>query len=343
MRDEMVGVVFEGEGKLKIGNIPMPKIKNGDDVLIEVEAASICGTDVQILKVPAGHPANSGIVLGHEYSGKVKDIGRNVKGINIGDRVVMEPAITCGNCVFCKAGYPNMCEDSTTLGIYTDGGFAEYSAVPVRVVHKISHELSPDIAVFAEPLSCVVNAMDRLKLKLGDSVLVLGAGPIGLLFAKLLKASGAGNIYISEISPYRKEIAVKCGFANIIDPSKEKVEEVISKSTNIGVDVVVDCVGSLLEQAVSCVRKGGKVLIFGLNSMVHSDIKPYDIAHKEIEVIGSFIARYTFPAAIKILENRVIDVSDMITGRYNIKDFEMGLEAMRSGSSIKVIIDFKQE
>lgn len=341
MESLMIGVVFKGEGRIRIGEMPVPKIKKDDDVLIKVEAASICGSDIQILKVPAGHPANKEIVLGHEYVGRVVEKGEKASGIDIGDRVAVEPAITCGKCVFCRMGSPNMCLDSTTLGIYIDGGFAEYSVVPSNVVYKVSQEVSPEVAVFAEPLSCVANAMDRLKPKLADTVLVLGAGPIGLLFAKLLKAAGVGKIYISEISTYRKEMALKCGFENIIDASKENVEEMICDITKIGADIVVDCVGSLMDQALRCVRKAGKILLFGLNSNAHNDIQPFEIVHKEIEIIGSFIARYTFPTAIRILEEGVIDVKDLITHTYSIKDFEKGLEIMRSGEAIKVIVKFE--
>jgi threonine dehydrogenase-like Zn-dependent dehydrogenase len=272
--------------------------------------------------------------------GRVVELGKKENGVGIGDRIVVEPAIVCGECAFCRRGSPNMCINSTTLGIYIDGGFAEYSRVPLSSVHKINPQLSPEIAVFTEPLSCVVNAMNRLKPKPADSVLVFGAGPIGLLFAKLLRAIGVGNIYISELSPYRKEIARKCGFTNIIDPIKENVEEYIYSNTGLGVDIVVDCVGNLMNQALKCVIKGGKILLFGLNSTAHNDIQPFDIVHKEVDIIGSFIAKFTFPTAVKILENGIIDVKDLITHRYGIKEFKKGVETMRSGEAMKVVIDF---
>lgn len=341
MKSRMTSVVFEGEGRIRIGEMLIPQIKNDYDVLIKVEAASICGSDIQILKVPAGHPANKGIVLGHEYVGRVMETGKEVKNVSIGDRVAIEPAITCGNCVFCRMGSPNMCLDSTTLGVYIDGGFAEYSVVPVSVIHKVSLEVEPEVAVFAEPLSCVANAMKRLKPALSDTVLLLGAGPIGLLFAKILKAAGVGRVYISEISPYRKEMAVKCGFKDVIDPAEVNIEEKIHNITRIGADVVIDCVGSLMDQALRCVRKGGKILLFGLNSTAHNDMRPFDIVHKEVEIIGSYIARYTFPQAIKIIENGIIDVKSLITHTFDIKDFEKGLEVMRSGKAIKAIIKFE--
>lgn len=341
MKSQMIGVLFEGEGRIRIGAIPIPRITSEDDVLIKVEAASICGSDIQILKVPAGHPATKGIILGHEYVGQVVETGKKASSIiKLGDRVVVEPAITCGRCVFCKMGSPNMCLSSTTLGIYTDGGFAEYSVVPSIVVHKISPELAPDTAVFAEPLSCIANAMERLKAKPADTVLLLGAGPIGLLFAKFLKAVGSGNIYISETSQYRRQMATSCGFTNIIDPAKDNVEEIMNNSTGIGADIVIDCVGILMDQALRCVRKGGKILLFGLNSTAHNDIQPFDIVHKELEVIGSFIARYTFPRAIRMLESGIIEVRDLITHTFSIKDFEKGLDAMRTGNAIKVLLTF---
>lgn len=341
MGNEMFGVIYNGEGKLKIGNVPKPEIEKENDVVIKVEAASICGTDIQILKVPPGHPANTGIILGHEYVGKVIEKGVGARSVDIGDRVAVEPCITCGHCRFCRAGLPDMCLNSTTIGIYKNGGFAEYSCIPESAAHKVDCGLSPEIAVFAEPLSCIVNALGRLKPDPGDISLVLGAGPIGLLFFKMLKASGAGKVFISEISPYRRKIAEKCGATCVIDPSTDDPEKVVGEYTDIGVDNVIDCVGSLLDQAIRCVRKRGKVLTFGLNSAAQNSIKPYDITHKSIDVIGSFIASFTFPTAIKILESGIIDVKELITHRYKKEEFEKGLEVMRSGAAIKVVIDFQ--
>ena len=340
MGKEMLGAVFEGEGKITVKSIPIPEVTQAGDVLIKVETASICGSDVQILKTPPGHPANTNIVLGHEYVGKVVETGSDVKTLAVGDRVVVEPAITCGACAFCRNGSPNMCADSTTLGIYVDGGFAEYCLVPEKCLHKVRPDLSPETAVFAEPLSCVVNAMNRLNPAPGETALVFVAGPLGLLFIKMLKAVGVSRIIVSELSPYRAECAQKCGVSATIDPNEQDLSTAVRQIALAGVDFTVDCVGSLLSDGLACVKSGGKVFAFGLNSTAENIIKPFDIAHRELQIIGSFIAKYTFPSAIRILENEVISVTDLITHRFGIEDFDQGLEAMRSGQAIKVLINF---
>ena len=338
MNKNMLAVTFEGEGKFKVGQVPMPCIKKGNEVLIKVEKASICGTDVMILKSPPAHPATKGVILGHEYVGIVEDFGEKIHSISKGDRVVIEPNINCGLCRYCKAGYINLCENMRTLGIFEDGGFAEYSVVPINAVHKISSNLLSEKAVLVEPLSCVVNGTNKLNFQQGSSILVLGAGPIGLLFIKVLKSAGAGKIIVSEISSFRRKFAKKSGASVILDPRKGNIVDVVKAETGVGVDIVIDCVGGLLEDALKCCRKGGQIILFGLNTNATNKVKPFNITHGEIKITGSYIAKYTFPLAIKILENNVIDVSDLITHKFLLKDFEKGLNVMKEGQAVKVII-----
>lgn len=340
MSKQMRAVIFEGSGKVEIKSIPVPEVRKEDDVLVKVERASICGSDIQILKVPPGHPSKEGIVLGHEYVGKIVEKGESVDTFALGDRVVVEPAITCGTCIFCRAGAPNMCRSSTTLGIYLDGGFAEYSLVPERCLHRVRSDIAAEVAVFTEPLSCIVHALDRLKGAAGETALVLGAGPIGLLLVKMLKASGMGKILVSQTSILRREFAKKCGASIVLDPAADDLQKQVYAISPIGVDIVADCVGKLLDVSLKCVRNGGRILLFGLDSEAENAVKPFDITHRELTIIGSFVAQYTFPSAIKILENGVIDVTDIITHRFSLEDFKKGLEVIRAGKAIKVIIEF---
>lgn len=333
----MLAAVFKGNGKLDIGEIEKPVIINDEDVLLRVEVASICGSDVQILKVPPGHPATEGVILGHEYVGIIEEIGKAVKGFSIGERVVIEPNINCGHCIYCKTGMPNLCENMFVAGIFENGGFAEYSLISYKALHKVDKDTSPEDAVFAEPLSCAVNSLDKLDVREGDNVVVLGAGPVGLLFIKALKAAGVGKLIVSERMQLRKDIASRCG-AIVVDTREKDLEEFVKSETGIGADIVIDCVGSLLEEALKCCRKSGKVLLFGLNENAKNSISQFDITHREINLIGSYIAKFTFPRAIKILEDRIIDVGDLITHRYSLKDFNRGIDAIKKGEAIKVLI-----
>ena len=337
MREVMLAASFQGNGKLEVREIKKPVVKKEDEVLIKVEVASICGSDVQILNIPPGHPATEGVILGHEYVGIIEELGKAVKGLSVGERVVIEPNINCGHCIYCKAGLSNLCENMYVAGIFENGGFAEYSLISNKALHKVGKNTSPEVAVFAEPLSCVVNSLDKLNVKEGDNVVVLGAGPVGLLFIKALKAAGVSKLIVSERMQLRKDIASKCG-AIVIDTREKDLEGFVKSETIIGADIVIDCVGSLLEEALRCCRKAGKVLLFGLNENAKNSIRQFDITHNEINLIGSYIAKHTFPRAIKILEDEIINVEDLITHRYSLEDFKKGLDVIKKGEAIKVLI-----
>jgi len=335
---KMLAAVFEGKGKLNLKEVPVPEIKKPDEVLLQVEAASICGTDIRILDVPPRHPASKGVILGHEYTGKILGVGEAVGQFKRGDRVVIDPNITCGNCSYCKMGMPHMCENMTTLGIFVNGGFARYNVAPAKALHKISPHLLPELTVFAEPLSCVVNATQKLCLHPGESVVVLGAGPIGLLFIQMFKAAGAGKIMVSEISEYRAKFAYKSGANRLINPLKENLERIVKEETLAGADVVIDAVGTLLESALAIVRRGGRILLFGQNYQARAQVAQNDITRNELTVMGSFIARFTFPFAIKIIESKVLNLEKLITHKFPLEKIHKGIEAMRKGEAIKVII-----
>jgi len=338
MEKKMLAAVFEGKGKLNLKEVPVPEIKEAEEVLLQVERASICGTDMRILEVPPGHPATEGVILSHEYTGKVLAAGGAVTQFKKGDRVVVDPNITCGNCSYCKMGIPNMCENMTTLGIFIDGGFARYNVAPAKVLHKISADLLPELAVFTEPLSCVVSATQRLKVHPGEVVMVLGAGPIGLLFIQMFKASGAGKIIVSEISEYRAKFAYESGASRVVNPLKDNLEKIVKEETLTGADVVVDAVGTLVESAMAIVRRGGRILLFGQNYQARTQVAQNDITKNELTVMGSFITRFTFPFAIRIIESKVLDLEKLITHKFPLKDVHKGIEAMRKGEAIKVII-----
>ena len=334
----MLAAVFEGKGKLSLKEVLTPEIKKPDEVLLQVETASICGTDMRILEVPPGHPATEGVILSHEYTGKVLAVGEAVTQFKKDERVVVDPNITCGNCSYCKMGIPNMCENMTTLGIFVNGGFARYNVAPAKVLHKISPDLLPELAVFTEPLSCVVSATQRLKVHPGEVVVVLGAGPIGLLFIQMFKASGAGKIIVSEISEYRAKFVYESGASRVVNPLKDNLERIVKEETLVGADVVVDAVGTLFRSAMAIVRRGGRILLFGQNYQARAQVAQNDITRNELTIMGSFIARFTFPTAIKVIESKVLDLEKLITHRLPLEDVHKGIEAMRKGEAIKVII-----
>lgn len=334
----MLGAVFEGEGRLILKEVPIPRLQDPSDVLLGVKAASICGTDVHILSVPPGHPAKPGSVLGHEYVAEVLEVGPEVAGVGPGEHVVIDPNITCGHCRYCRAGLPNMCENMTTLGIFRDGGFAAYNVAPARALYRIDRSVPPEIAAMAEPVSCIVNGSEKVKVQPGEAVVILGAGPIGLLFTQFFRAAGAGKLIVAEVSPFRAGYAERSGATRVVDPTKESLKDVVFEETGVGADVVVDAVGSLLPDALSAVRRGGRVLLFGMNQQALPPVRQFDITRHEVSIFGTYIARNTFPKAVRILESGVLQLEKLITHRLTLARIEEGLRAMREGKAIKVVV-----
>jgi len=334
----MKAAVFEALGELKLKTVPIPQIKNNDEVLLKVEAASICGTDMHILHVPPGAPANVGTILGHEYIGEIIETGSDVSNFSVGDRVVLDPNISCGRCYYCSIGKTNMCENVTVLGIFIDGGFAEYNVAPAKALFKISKDVPTEVAIFAEPLACVVNSMHKIQLDVGENALVLGAGPIGLYFTQLLKASGAGKIFVAEISTARAKYAYESGATRVINPHEESLEEIIQSETADGVDVSIDAVGVLINEALQCTRRGGRVLLFGQNYQARQEICQNDITRKDLTVIGNYISQHQFPATVKILERSILPLEKLVTHKLPLERIEEGIEAMRKGEAIETII-----
>lgn len=338
MSGMMLAAVFEGRGKLSLKKVPVPKIEKPDEVLLKVEAASLCGTDVHILHVPPGHPAAPGAILGHEYVGEVLEVGHACAGLQPGDKVAVDPNVTCGHCPACQLGRHNMCAHMTTLGIFIPGGFAPYNVAPARQLHKYDPKLKPEVAVFAEPLACVVNAFKKLNLFPGEGVVVLGAGPIGQYFIQLARAAGAGRILAVEPNPRRRKLAQVSGAEVVVDPAQQNAPKTVAEVFPYGPEVVIDAVGSLAATAVEMAGRGGRILLFGQNARARAAIAQNTITRHELTVMGSYIAKHTFPEAVRLLETGRVKVQPLITHRFKLRDIKRGIAAMQKGAAIKVII-----
>src|SRR5262245_24549085 len=338
MPETMQGIVFRGEGHWGLEKLPVPRIEALDDVLLEVDRASVCGTDIHILATPPGHPATPGSILGHEYVATVREVGHGVRDLQPGDRVVIDPNITCGTCEYCRLGMSNACSNMTTLGIFRHGGLAEFSLAPARALHRIDRAVPLDRATLAEPLACVLHAFEKVALVPGESVAILGAGPIGLLFAMLFKAAGAGKILIVEPVEFRRRMAEQFGVDRALDSTTGDIAAEVKAVTRMGADVVVDAAGTLLAEAVNLVRRGGRVLLFGMNQHANRAVNQYVVTRHEISILGSFIQRTAFPKVIKILEAGLLPVERLVTHRLTLGEVHTGLEAMRLGQAIKVVV-----
>lgn len=337
MTATMQAVVFHGDGKWGIESAPQPQLTANDDVLLRVDRAGICGTDLHILSTPPGHPATPGSILGHEYAATVVDAGDSVTHLQRGDRVVIDPNITCGLCQYCRAGMTNVCERMTTLGIFRHGGLAEFNVAPAKALHRISNDVPVERAALAEPLACVWHAFEKAQLTPGESVAILGAGPIGLLFQLLFKSAGAGKVFLVEPADYRRQTAEDLGADAALKP-EDSAAAIKAATGGLGADIVVDAVGALLPEALQLVRFGGRVILFGMNLHAERTLNQYHPTRYEISIIGSFIQRTAFPKVVRALEANIVPVEKLITHRIGLNELGAGLDALRNGRAIKVLV-----
>lgn len=334
----MLAAVFEGEGQFTIKELPVPHVKEPDDVLIRVEACGICGSDLAIIAVPPRHPADPNTVLGHEYFGHVAEVGSGVTHVKPGDRVTVIPNLECGICAYCRLGMGNQCLNWRALGVHFNGGFAEYNLAPARAVLPISAELALAEAAFIEALSCVYASTSVIKIQPGEAAVVLGAGPIGLIFAKVFKASGAGTIIVSDIAPYRLEVAKAIGADVVVSPQEQDLEAIVRAETGLGAQVVVDAVGNLTDQATRIAAKKGRICMFGVKSDAKVEIEPWRVTHNELQLFGTFAGVNMFPHSIRVLESGALSLSDLLTDVIPLADIREGIERLNAGTAVKILV-----
>ncbi len=339
MSKKMPAIVFRGEGEWRLNQVAVPDISYDDEVLLIVDRAGICGTDLHILHTPPGHPATPGVILGHEYVATLLDAGDGVQGFKKGDRVVVDPNLTCGLCLPCRTGRTNTCERMTTLGIYLNGGLAAFNLAPAKALHKIHHEVPVERAALVEPLTCVLHSFEKAKLHPGESVSIFGAGPIGLLFLLLFRAAGAGSISVVEPSPYRAQKARDCGADEVIESTGRESLEAILSITHGGADITVDAVGCCMSAALEVARPGGRLVLFGMDQRSSTSVNQYDIARRELTLYGSFIQQTAFPKVVRLLELEALPIDQLITHQLPLSEFAEALELLKSGEAVKVTLD----
>ncbi len=278
-----------------------------------------------------------GSILGHEYVASVTEVGAGIGHLQPGDRVVIDPNITCGLCRYCRMGMTNVCENMTTLGIFRHGGLAEFNLAPAKSLHKISHEVSPERATLAEPLSCVLHAFEKAQLTPGENVVILGAGPIGLIFLLLCKIGGAGKVFMIEPVEFRRRTAESFGADGVFDSKTGNIAAEVKAATGIGADIVIDAAGTLLPEALQLVRPGGRVILFGINQHADRQFNQYFTTRYEVTILGSFIQRTEFPKVVRLLESGILPLEKLVTHRLRLDQIGEGFEAMRAGEAIKVV------
>lgn len=350
----MNGAVFKGEGKLVLEERPEPRLQRPDEALIRVTGVGICGTDLHILQVPPAHPAKQGIILGHEFTGEIVEVGSAIPDFQPGEQVLIDPHPGCGMCTACKRGEPDRCiplyssaeapGHCNTIGIFSDGAMTRYVVVPRQSLYKVSPKVPSHIAALAEPLSCVINAFNKLSMRPGESVVVLGAGPIGLLFTSMFRAAGAAKLIVSEPSEYRRQAAVDCGATRVVDPKREDIQEVVRREFGeAGPQVVVEAVGPLLPLAIELVGGHGRVLQFGHDETVEPAVPVGTMLKKEVVIFGAFIGRHCFERTAAVMESGILPLERIVSHRLPLGRIHEGIELLRKGQGIKIIIEPEAE
>lgn len=332
----MKAAVYHGPGDLRVEEVPVRKLKD-NEVKIQVKYCGICGTDIHIFHGDGGCcDVTPPLVPGHEFSGVVAEVGAGVKTVKVGDRVTGDPNDMCGECYFCKNGMQHFCKNNIGIGTTVDGGFAEYVIMREKQVYKVSDDLSFIEAAMAEPISCCLHGIDLCNIKAGDTVLVIGGGPIGMIMMQLAKNAGASKVIMSEPVEEKREQALKLGATKTIDPLHEDVEAVLAEYCE-NVNVVIECVGNVHTQAdaVRFAGKGATIMYFGLAAPEESfPIRPDDIFKKELHITSSYINPYSFERAIQILESGTVELESLITNVVpldNIADVFTKPEYRRTG------------
>jgi threonine dehydrogenase-like Zn-dependent dehydrogenase len=335
--------IFKGEGRLEYEERPIPKITQTTDVLVEIEACGICGTDLNILAVPPAHKATPNIIIGHEGVGLVREVGSEVTQLQPGDRVVIANRLTCGQCRYCRRGLDNQCTNYQTIGTTIDGAFAPYLCAPQRAFFKISPTVPRDDAVFFEPLSCVVGSVRRAPLQAGDNVVIIGAGPMGMLFAQTYRTLGAGRVIVADVSSYRLNFAEEVGADAALNPTEVDLSQAVKDLTGLGADIVIDAVGNQIGTAIKLARRGGQIILFGLRPHDNPSLNQYTITRYDLTIHGTFVGLHPFEQTIQLLESRRIQPSQLITHKIPLAELAHGVELMRSGQGMKVIVETEKK
>lgn len=334
---------FLGDKRFSLKEEPIPRLQEGE-ILIRNMAAGICGTDVHIYHGdPGSAEVTPPVVLGHEYSGIVEEVGPGAEGVQKGDHVTVDPNIYCGRCRYCRIGKKQLCTGMKAVGVTRNGGFAEYSVVPAAQAFLLDKSVSFISGAMTEPTACCLRGIDRAGIQAGDRVMIVGGGAIGLIMLQLARLSGAGELVLSEPNPMRRKAALSLGADAVIDPLQKQD----AASFEGFADVVIECAGNsaAVEQSFAFADKGANLVLFSVPrpDAVYG-LKLFDVYQKELRISGSFVNPDTHARAVSLINTGKIRFQEIVTHVYPLSKLEEALHMQMSEESIKVVVDpWKEE
>lgn len=342
----MKAVVKYGKGKglVEIQEVPEPKMKEGE-VLIEVKAVAVCGSDLHIYH--DSHPYWPPVVLGHEFSGVIADVGKEVKGWKVGDRIVSETRIgSCGICYTCQSGFPQACEEKRAYGIGTNGAYTKYVAGPARLLHRLPDNIPFEVGALIEPIAiCVTSILERCGLQAGESTVITGPGPIGLISIAISKATGTRMIGVTGRSSdegLRFEKARELGADFTINVDQEDpVQKVLEITNGLGVDILIETSGGekAIYQAFEMVRRLGRICAIGISGKEEVPI-PYDRGiFKALRYDFCFSSSWTaWEKAIGLISKGLLPAEKFITHKLPLEKWEEAFHLLENLQAAKVIL-----
>ena len=333
---------FLGNKTFAVADLPTPHAGPGELVLRN-QVCGVCGTDVHIYHgEPGSADVNPPVVLGHEYSGEVVEVGEGVTGFAVGDHVTVDPNIYCGHCAYCQNGKKQLCPSMEAIGVTRDGGFAQYSRIPASQAFKLEPTVPWEAAAMAEPLACCLHGIDLAGIQVGDKVCVVGGGAIGLLMVQLAKLSGASQIVLSEPNEKRRQVGLQLGANTALDPTRPDAQEAFAQVLDGGANVVIECVGNVpaVKSAFQFAGKGATVLLFSVPKVDATfDLPLFDVYKKELTIKGSFVNPDTHARAVALINSGKVDFDPIITHRFPLDQLPEAIAMQMSDASIKVVVE----
>lgn len=324
--------------------LPVPEIKK-DDVLIQVKACAICGSDVHGMDGSTGRRIPP-VVMGHEAAGVIAKTGDDVKDYRIGDRVTFDSTIYCGKCYYCRCGKVNLCDNRRVLGVSCDdyrqhGAFAEYVAVPRHILYRLPEEVTFERAAMVEPLSVAMHALSHSPVSLNKTAVVVGAGMIGLLIIQLLKLAGCGKVIAVDLDENKLKMAKKFGAFAALESNSDTIPEILKITHNRGADIAFEAVGitPTLEIALSSLKKGGALTLVG-NLSPEVKLPLQKIVTREIVINGSCASNGEYDDCLDLIASGRVDIDSFISAAVPLSEGALWFDRLHKGEGglMKVIL-----